>query len=479
MPASFPLMDHHPSGSSSLYGMNAPNNNIDSHGHDSTAELASLALWFFFWQSLGGLLWLALSQTSVPSFLANATRFSGTASAAVSGWLTNTWAGRIYYTISAVVAGWHLRSFVDSRNLFVTNDRQSSSKNSNAKIVQKPTAAAAKPGVANTLAPAKEEAPREAQPSPSPSAATEVTKDDLGAFMRTLDGRDDEGAWAMLMTRNSRAQRYVACRRDPASGGSTQYYSTTTTHGVKPLDVVHFYYDDARRLRWDDLLRSARRIDGTDPVNGADVVYWERRFPVCSNRDYVIARRTFRVGETYYCVTKGVTHASCPTVHNLWRVTEFFSCWRVREVPWDDSGSMAVETTLFHTEELGLPRSLAKLAVKVGMPTFVGRIEPSLRELSRKRAITSGAMLAPAPSDEAEYSSDECDGSSVCSSGAYSEQHPVSVDETRHTAPTTQKWLRAGMGVTLALLLSQQSISGAIISGVLIRWRNRRNNGAR
>ena len=104
----------------------------DNTSHDSreTAELASLALWFFFWQSLGGLLWLALSQTSVPSFLANATRFSGTASAAVSGWLTNTWAGRIYYTISAVVAGWHLRSFVDSRNLFVTNDRQSSSKNS-------------------------------------------------------------------------------------------------------------------------------------------------------------------------------------------------------------------------------------------------------------------------------------------------------------------------------------------------------------
>jgi len=61
---SFPLMDP----SSSMYGMNAPNNNIGSHGHDSTAELASLALWFFFWQSLGGLLWLALSQTSVPSF---------------------------------------------------------------------------------------------------------------------------------------------------------------------------------------------------------------------------------------------------------------------------------------------------------------------------------------------------------------------------------------------------------------------------
>ena len=90
----------------------------------------------------------------------------------------------------------------------------------------------------------------------------------------------------------------------PQDGGPTQYLNQTVYEGTTAEDIVDFYYDDEVRSRWDQCIAETRQLLPEDE-NGNELVYWVRKFPLaCSDRDYVISRRTWKIGDAYYTVTK-------------------------------------------------------------------------------------------------------------------------------------------------------------------------------
>ena len=101
---------------------------------------------------------------------------------------------------------------------------------------------------------------------------------------------------------------------------------------------------------------------------GCEAVWWKRNFPAfCSDRDYVIARRTWRgeVEGEYFCVSKAASHLDAPRRGGSKRVTDFSSCWRIR---WADSplhpGRRAVEVVLLHVEDMLIPKRVAAFGAK-------------------------------------------------------------------------------------------------------------------
>lgn len=93
------------------------------------------------------------------------------------------------------------------------------------------------------------------------------------------------------------------------------------------------------------------------------VVRWKRTFPFSfiSSREYVIARRLFRVGDTLYGLTKGVDHPVVPGDGKTVRCATFYSMWRCRTIPCPHgSDRPACETVLLHHEDMKIPERLAK-----------------------------------------------------------------------------------------------------------------------
>ena len=84
---------------------------------------------------------------------------------------------------------------------------------------------------------------------------------------------------------------YVAWRHILPYGG-TEYLSKTTFQNCTPEELCDFFNSDQTRKAWDPLLIKSEIIE-RDVNTGADLVYWERKLPVISNRDYVFSRRTW------------------------------------------------------------------------------------------------------------------------------------------------------------------------------------------
>ena len=103
-----------------------------------------------------------------------------------------------------------------------------------------------------------------------------------------------------------------------------------------PEVVRDFFWDDEYRLKWDDMLIHAETLEEC-PTTGNMMVQWVRKvripsahflvslyalialislayvlpcffvvqFPFfCSDREYIIGRRIWESGRSYYCVTK-------------------------------------------------------------------------------------------------------------------------------------------------------------------------------
>ncbi|PKI64388.1 hypothetical protein CRG98_015248 [Punica granatum] len=125
------------------------------------------------------------------------------------------------------------------------------------------------------------------------------------------------------------------------------------------------------------------------------MVHWVRKFPFfCSDREYVIGRRIWESGRSYYCVTKGVPCSSVPRRNKPRRVDLYYSSWCVRAVESKrrDGQLTACEVLLFHYEDMGIPWEIAKLGVRQGMWGAVKKIDPGLRAYQRERA--AGAPLS-------------------------------------------------------------------------------------
>lgn len=84
------------------------------------------------------------------------------------------------------------------------------------------------------------------------------------------------------------------------------------------------------------------------------VVRWLRSFPFSfiSDREYVIARKVYHDGDgASYSITKSVRHPNVPLSKGVVRTDDFYSMWRIKDVPcpWG-SDKPAVEVQLVHYE---------------------------------------------------------------------------------------------------------------------------------
>ncbi|KAL0331580.1 UNVERIFIED_CONTAM: hypothetical protein Sangu_1703500 [Sesamum angustifolium] len=126
-------------------------------------------------------------------------------------------------------------------------------------------------------------------------------------------------------------------------------------------------------------------------TTGTMMVHW---FPFfCSDREYIIGRRIWASGRTYYCVTKGVPCSSVPRRNKPRRVDLYYSSWCIRPAESKRDGRLtACEVLLFHHEDMGIPWEIAKLGVRQGMWGAVKKIDPGLRSYQKHRA--SGSPLS-------------------------------------------------------------------------------------
>ncbi|XP_054825517.1 uncharacterized protein LOC129323024 [Prosopis cineraria] len=219
-----------------------------------------------------------------------------------------------------------------------------------------------------------------------------LTEKDLEHLCKLVKEKDGGPAWIQMMDRSTSRMSYQAWRRDPENG-PPQYRSRTVFEDATPDLVREFFWDDDFRLKWDDMLLHATTLEECN-VTGTMVVHWVRKFPFfCSDREYLIGRRIWESGQSYYCVTKGVPYPSVPRRNKPKRVDLYYSSWCIRAVESKKTGELtACEVLLFHHEDMGIPWEIAKLGVRQGMWGAVKKIDPGLRMYQKERA--SGAPLS-------------------------------------------------------------------------------------
>ncbi|KAG2680638.1 hypothetical protein I3843_11G108500 [Carya illinoinensis] len=219
-----------------------------------------------------------------------------------------------------------------------------------------------------------------------------VTGEDLEHLCRLVEEKDGGPTWIQMMDRSTPTMSYQAWRRDPETG-PPQYRSRTLFEDATPELVRDFFWDDEFRLKWDDMLIHSATLEEC-PTTGTMMVQWVRKFPFfCSDREYIIGRRIWESGQSYYCVTKGVPCTSVPRHNKHRRVDLYYSSWCIRAVESKKDGQLtACEVLLFHHEDMGIPWEIAKLGVRQGMWGAVKKIDPGLRAYQRHRA--SGAPLS-------------------------------------------------------------------------------------
>ncbi|KAG7015292.1 StAR-related lipid transfer protein 7, mitochondrial [Cucurbita argyrosperma subsp. argyrosperma] len=217
-----------------------------------------------------------------------------------------------------------------------------------------------------------------------------VNDDDLEYLWKLVEEKDGGPAWIQMMDRSTSNMSYQAWRRDPETG-PPQYRSRTVYENATPEMVREFFWDDEFRSKWDDMLISARTL-AECPTTGTMVVHWVRKFPFfCSDREYIIGRRIWEAGRSYYCVTKSVPCSSVPRCNKPRRVDLYYSSWCIRaaESKKGDGQLTACEVILFHYEDMGIPWEIAKLGVRQGMWGTVKKIDPGLRAYQKERASSS------------------------------------------------------------------------------------------
>ncbi|KAG6550425.1 hypothetical protein Mapa_008388 [Marchantia paleacea] len=228
-----------------------------------------------------------------------------------------------------------------------------------------------------------------------------VTTEDLVEFCNKIEAQDGGPKWNELMERSTDGMFYQAWRRDPVDNtGPTEYRSRTVMEDVTPDEMRDFFWDDEFRPEWDDMLAYARTCEEC-PRTGSMIVQWVRKYPFfCKDREYIITRRIWDAGHTYYCVTKAFNSLKIPRKASPRRVDVFYSSWRIRAVESrrGDGQVTACEVLLFHHEEMGIQRDLAKLGIRQGMWGCVKKMEPGVHKYKalRKqgRPLSKCALLA-------------------------------------------------------------------------------------
>lgn len=220
-----------------------------------------------------------------------------------------------------------------------------------------------------------------------------VTEKDLEHLLQFLDGKVVDTAWQQFMERTTPNMVYQAWRHEPEDG-PLMYRSRTVFEDATPELVRDFFWDDDFRPKWDTMLAYFKVLEELPHV-GSMIVHWIKKFPFfCSDREYIVGRRIWESGNTYYCVTKGVPYPSLPRKDKPRRVDLFFSSWRIRAVESRrrDGQLSACEVTLIHYEDMGIPKDVAKVCIRHGMWGVVKKLQSGMRAYQVARG--SGASLS-------------------------------------------------------------------------------------
>ncbi|XP_008778542.2 uncharacterized protein LOC103698325 [Phoenix dactylifera] len=298
-----------------------------------------------------------------------------------------------------------------------------------------------------------------------------VTEEDLEHLYKLVEVTDGGPVWHKMMDRTLPNMSYQAWRRDPETG-PPQYRSRTVFEDAIPEIVRDFFWDDEFRIKngWDDMLLYHDTLKEC-PTTGTMVVHWIRKFPLfCSNREYIIGRRIWESGRTYYCVTKGVPCLSVPRRDKPRRVDLYYSSWCIRAVESrrGDGQLTACEVLLFHHEDMGIPWELAKLGVRQGMWGCVKRIEPGFRAYQiARRSHEPPSRCAFMAQINTKFSSDDLITSEA---GTCSSSEVVEAEKHKNWADSIPKFLVIGGAVALACSLDHGLLTKAVIFGVARRF---------
>ncbi|KAL6650365.1 hypothetical protein ACP70R_009290 [Stipagrostis hirtigluma subsp. patula] len=299
-----------------------------------------------------------------------------------------------------------------------------------------------------------------------------VTTADLMHLWRLVEEKDGGPSWIHMMERTLPTMRYQAWRRDPENG-PPQYRSSTIFEDASPEVVRDFFWDDEFRIKntWDDMLLQHETLEECTRT-GTMVVRWVRKFPFfCSDREYIIGRRIWASGKTFYCVTKGVPRPSVPRHNKPRRVDVYYSSWCIRPVESrkGDGAMTACEVLLFHHEDMGIPWEIAKLGVRQGMWGCVKRIEPGLRAYQVAR--TAGEPLSKCAAMAhvtTKFNADEL--ISEDNTGASSSNNSTEVEKPKNWTCNIPKALMIGGAVALAFTFDHGLLTKAVIFGTARRF---------
>ncbi|KAG8390455.1 hypothetical protein BUALT_Bualt01G0085100 [Buddleja alternifolia] len=217
-----------------------------------------------------------------------------------------------------------------------------------------------------------------------------VSDDDLKHLCHLVERKDGGPPWKHMMDRSTQHMSYQAWQRDPETG-PPQYCSRTVYEDATPELLRDFFWDDEFRLKWDNMLIHGSILEEC-PTTGTMVVHWIRKFPFfCSDREYIIGRRIWESGRSYYCVTKGVPCSSVPRRDKPRRVDLYYSSWYIQAVESRKGNGQlsSCEVILFHHEDMGIPWEIAKFGVRQGMWGAVKNIESGFRAYQKHRATKS------------------------------------------------------------------------------------------
>ncbi|KAG6534291.1 uncharacterized protein LOC121985368 [Zingiber officinale] len=297
-----------------------------------------------------------------------------------------------------------------------------------------------------------------------------VTDEDLEHLFRLVEETDGGQVWQKMMDKSLPNMTYQAWKREPKTG-PPQYRSSTIYEDTAPETLREFFWDDDFRIKngWDDMLLQYTTLKEC-MTTGTMVVKWVRKFPFfCSDREYIIGRRIWESGQTYYCITKGVPCSTVPRRNKPRRVDVFYSSWCIRAAESKRDGQMtACEILLFHHEDMGIPWEIAKLGVRQGMWGCVKKIEPGLRAYQAARRsdepLSHFALMSHINTnfDAVRLSSLE--------SSTGSSAETVEAEKPKSWASNIPRYLIVGGAVAVACSLDHGLLTKAVIFGVARRF---------
>ncbi|XP_057958602.1 uncharacterized protein LOC131151374 [Malania oleifera] len=291
----------------------------------------------------------------------------------------------------------------------------------------------------------------------SPSSGTAereqdlVAANDLEHLWRLIEGKVGEMTWQNMMERTTPNFSYQAWRHEPEIG-PTVYRSRTVFEDVSPELVRDFFWDDEFRPKWDPMLAYFKILEEC-PHTGTMIVHWIRKFPFfCSDREYIIGRRIWEAGKTYYCVTKGVPYPGMHKRAKPRRVELYFSSWSIKAVESrkGDGQLSACEVNLVHYEDMGIPKDVAKLGVRHGMWGTVKKLHSGLRAYENARkleATVSRCALMASITTKISF-----DGSADSSELVFGEEEKGQAVDIRKEKVQGIDWKWVAIGGTVALV---------------------------